>query len=308
MTASTTTVEFLPDNLLVEILPGESILDAALRAGIAHTNACGGDGECTTCRIYVVDGVENCTERTRREERHSERLGFDDAVRLACQTQVTDDVVVRRLILDSTDAGVVDQRPRGRRRRPIGETRRLAILFADLRGFTALTFDLLAFDVVHILNRFLHSAAEIVDDSEGQIVTYTGDGFMALFGMDGDHNSCEMAVTAGLGLLDEGKSLGRYVNEHHNHKLDVNVGIHIGEVIVGTIGTGSSGGLTAIGDAVNVASRVEHANRQLGSRLLVTEAVKTELEDHTYTHHGPVQLRGQPAPINLYEVTGRASD
>src|SRR6266436_9991839 len=132
-----TTIRILPDDRLVETQPGETLLDASLRAGIAHAHACGGHARCSTCRVEVSDGAENCAPRTVAEQALAERLGFAPHLRLACQTVAHADLTMRRLILDDEDVALVDLRARNAAPVTVGEERTLAILFADIREFTA---------------------------------------------------------------------------------------------------------------------------------------------------------------------------
>src|SRR5438132_14384664 len=93
-------LEILPDHRTCEISSDESILTASLRAGIPHTWVCGGHARCSTCRVLVLDGLEHCVTRTTQEQVLAERLIFGPGIRLACQTRVTGDVKLRRLVLD----------------------------------------------------------------------------------------------------------------------------------------------------------------------------------------------------------------
>ncbi len=111
-------VYVLPDQRLVECRPGESILPAALRAGVPFAHACGGNGKCSTCRIVVVEGHQSCSERTPREQAIADRLGFGPQFRLACQTSVRGEVTVRRLVLDERDVELADLRRRQTRGSP----------------------------------------------------------------------------------------------------------------------------------------------------------------------------------------------
>ena len=106
----------LPDQRLVECAPGDTVLAAALRAGVPFAHACGGHSSCSTCRVVVVEGRNACAERTPKERVIAERLGFPPEFRLACQTKLTADVTMRRLVLDDDDTELADIRPGFRRR------------------------------------------------------------------------------------------------------------------------------------------------------------------------------------------------
>jgi adenylate cyclase len=82
-------IHYLPDEIEIEANEGETILLAALRAGIAHAHLCGGSARCSTCRVIIIEGLENCAPRNAEEQSIAEMLRFDPKVRLACQTVVT---------------------------------------------------------------------------------------------------------------------------------------------------------------------------------------------------------------------------
>jgi len=90
----------LPDGRTVDIEPSETILNADLRANIPHAHACGGKAKCSTCRVAIVDGLDNCPPRNELEDAMALRLGFAPEVRLACQTRPRGGVTFRRLVLD----------------------------------------------------------------------------------------------------------------------------------------------------------------------------------------------------------------
>jgi ferredoxin len=122
-------INCLPDGRVVDAEPGETILVADLRAAIPHAHACGGKGKCTTCRIAVVEGLENCPPRNELEAKAAARLGFAPEIRLACQIQPNGEVTFRRLVLDDKDREIASQltgkRKRARRRK---QTARGAVL------------------------------------------------------------------------------------------------------------------------------------------------------------------------------------
>jgi adenylate cyclase len=289
----------LPDQRPVPCATEETILGAALRAGIPFSHACGGQAACSTCRIFVVEGWGQCTVPTPQERLIAERLQFTNQFRLACQTRVTAPVTVRRLVLDDEDVELAELRPRASRRRaaqrrrtparvptlprrqprPIGEELRVAVLFADLRGFTTFTQALLPYDVIHELQRHLHQVTRAVQRHDGVVTSYMGDGVMALFCPRDGPSSTLRAARAGIEMLEQADRRRGELNELYGRTVDVNVGLHRGTAIVGAL-WGSPPSLTAIGDTVNVAARVEQANKDLGTRFLATKEASTELQDN----------------------------
>ena len=136
------TIYFEPDGKQIAAREGETILAASLRAGISHSHAWGGKARCSTCRVSVKVGIEGCAPRRKHERLLAERLHFSDEVRLACQTKISGDVTVRRLITDEQDIEFAKRIAEGHQAASIGEEKQVAILFADIRGFTSISEEL----------------------------------------------------------------------------------------------------------------------------------------------------------------------
>src|SRR2546427_6976985 len=179
---------FLPDQQYVEASDLESVLSAALRGGIPHTNECRGNARCSTCRVIVLKGLEFCCPRNEKEQALAEQLHFAERVRLACQTTIVGNVAVRRLILDANDAGLTDQRKDTTTHGSVGEERQIAILFVDIRNSTRFADSVPPFDVIHVLRRFYHHMDKAVMNNGGHDARYTGDGLMGSFG--GEPSNC----------------------------------------------------------------------------------------------------------------------
>ena len=279
---------------------GETLLHASLRASIAHAHACGGNARCSTCRVLIVDGLEHCAPPNDKETRLAERLHFGPDIRLACQTTVSGDVELRRLVLDAEDLEIVGSSPRS-----VGEEKEVAILFADIRGFTTFAETLPPYDVVHVLNRYFHQVGQAIKRNGGCIDNYMGDGLMALFGVEDSSGATLQAIRAGLDMLDAVGRLRPYLQSIYTRSFQIGIGVHFGEVVVGAIGHDETKRVTAIGDAVNLASRIESVNKQAGTEFLISEA--------TYDHARElirvgktieVTLPGKSGEYTLYEVVG----
>jgi adenylate cyclase len=300
------TIHILPDDMSVEAVPGESLLEASLRAGVPHAHACGGRARCSTCRVEIQLGVESCGERTEAEQVLADSLGFDRVLRLACQTVPLADLTMRRLMLDDEDIELVDQRRRHDAGTAVGEERQLAILFTDIRGFTAFSEPLPPHDVVHVLNRYFHAIGPSVTRFGGSIDNYMGDGLMALFGLDDDRLDIPMrAVQAGLAMLEAMDALKPYLQMAYGRSFDMGIGIHYGCAVVGSVGAVGRERVTAIGDAVNLASRIESANKYADTRFLVSDAVRQHIGASLRIGRSPrVPIAGKTGDYLLHEVLG----
>src|SRR5512133_176039 len=203
-------IHFLPDGRDVELDSTESVLHASLGAGLPHTHVCGGKARCSTCRVLVVAGGERCAPRNAREQAMADRLHFSPEIRLACQTTVAGDVTLRRLVLDAEDVELTSQLSPRALRRLAGEERRVAVLFADIRGFTSFAEELPPYDVIHALNRYFQRVEAIIRAHRGYVDNYMGDGLLAVFGTTAPDSAALDAVLAGLDMLDAVQELGPY--------------------------------------------------------------------------------------------------
>ncbi len=107
-------IYYLPDEQEVEADANETILQASLRSDIPHAHVCGGNARCSTCRVLILQGLEYCAPRNDREQKLTERLQFGAEIRLACQTTITGNVKLRRLVLDAEDVEITSQLGRAR--------------------------------------------------------------------------------------------------------------------------------------------------------------------------------------------------
>lgn len=296
-------IDYQNEQVVEENDPGLTLLAISHKHGIAHASACGGQAKCSTCRVLVLDGGENLTARTEAEGSLAVQKGLQDNIRLACQARATGPVTLRRLVFDDSDrelAAISGIRSSGREMV-------LAILFSDLRNFTHFTESFLPYDVVHILNRYFNCMGGAVLKHSGHIDKYIGDGLMALFGLEHKDpaRACEEAVRAALDMVDELAGMNEYLDRQFATQLNIGIGIHVGEVIVGDMGHPKKMQFTAIGDPVNVASRIESATKDFGAKILVSRDVDAMISEKIQVgRRCRVALRGKAEPMELAEVLG----
>jgi len=296
-------LHYLPDDRVVEAPEGQTILEASLAASIPTAHACGGHARCSTCRVLILEGLENCSARTPEEETLARHLHFNCSTRLACQTRISGNIRLRRLVLDSEDLVLASRSAQFPGESSPGAEQSLAILFADIAGFTAFSEPLLPYDVIHSLNRYYHHIGEIIARHHGTINNYAGDGLMALFGLQGEPEPTLDAVRAGLEMLETVTRLQPYFENLFHRSFTIRVGIHFGTVVVGNVGFGPNQQLTVIGDAVNFASRVEAANKKRGTHLLLSKAAYQEVKGQIEVRKlHAAKIPGKSGRHVLYEV------
>lgn len=286
---------------------GGTILEASLANGIAHYHACGGKARCTTCRVAVVDGAASLLPRTDAELRLARGRNWPDEIRLACQARLAGEVTVRRLVVDDLDAELVHQETATPSPGHDGHEASLAVMFCDIGGFTAFAAAHLPYDVIHFLNRYYTAIGDAVLENDGHIDNYMGDGLMALFTLDASdaRRCCRSAIRAGLQAASRMADLNRYSERHLGRQFRLRIGLHYGPLIVGDIGHRSKRQLTAMGDTVNIASRIEAHAKELGTTFLASWAAVAPVRREVI-HSKPVRakLRGQTRSHALVEITG----
>ena len=281
----------------------ETLLEAALRSGVPFAHACGGRAKCSTCRVWILNGLENCPDRNAEETLMANRLGLADEVRLACQLRPEGELRIRRLVLDETDIFLTSQLGESAVMRS-GESRRIAVFFSDVVDFTSLSERLSPYDVMYLLNRYFAQVGDIIEQNGGLIDSFIGDGLMALFGVDDEPDAPLRAVNAALQTLATVDRLKPFFASMYGIDFDIRIGINYGEAVIGTLGTAGHERRTAIGDVVNLASRVEAANKDAGTRLLITEALREQIADKVEVGDFlRVRLRGTGERTSLFEVT-----
>ncbi len=280
-----------PDGRRVEVTPGTSVLEASRIAGIPHASVCGGRGRCSTCRVRVRGEVHAIDPPSANEIRVLRRIGARPNIRLACMLRPRGEVEVTPLLPPLAVAAD------GRSRVDFaqGSEREIAILFADIRGFTALAEGRLPYDVVFVLNRYFAAMGRAIESAGGRVDKFIGDGVMALFGIErGPQAGCRAALAAARLMSERLAELNLSLRAELDRPLRIGIGIHCGPVIVGEMGYGNAVAITAIGDAVNTASRLEALTKEYDCELVVSDetVARAGLDFSEFPHH-EIEIRGK---------------
>jgi class 3 adenylate cyclase len=294
-----------PDNVSVAFDGETNVLKALVGAGVPITHLCGGKARCSTCRVKVSEGLSQLSAPTEKEEAMAQRLGLPSEIRLACQMTASVSVTLRRMVFDEADAAMASQIGRRSFRGPIGREVEVAVMFADVAGYSAMAEALPPYDIVHMLNRFFTGAGAVVEANSGRVDNYMGDAILALFGVNDEPMPTVAAIRSGLGVLKVATDLNRYVERIYGKTFKVRVGIDFGEAVFGLLGAEGSARETAVGDVVNVASRLQNANKDVGTNMLVSEAVFATCADHIHFGRDFVlDVRGKVGRVTAHEVLG----
>ncbi|WP_113132211.1 adenylate/guanylate cyclase domain-containing protein [Rhizobiales bacterium] len=293
-----------PDGRTATVNLGFSVLEASRAAGIPHVSVCGGRGRCSTCRVRVIQGLEDQPAPEDAELATLTRIGAPDNVRLACQFRPVHNVTVVP-ILDSDSLGIKQQigREGGE-----GRERRIAVLFCDMRGFTSIAEHKLPFDTVFLLNRYFEMVGEAVEDSGGVIDKFIGDGALAIFGLKSSYTeACRQSLAAAVRISKGIETLNQTFRGELDEPLRIAMGLHSGPAIIGEIGYGQATSLTAVGDTINTASRLEGLAKEHDVQLAVSAELVNRaglvIEGHERLDIG---LRGRQATLETWIVEDAA--
>jgi adenylate cyclase len=187
----------------------------------------------------------------------------------------------------------------------IGQERYLVSMFVDMRGSTKLAEKRLPFDTVFIVNRFLGAVSQAVIESGGRPNQFVGDGMLALFGLTASRqDACRQALKAAAMIAANVDELNRFLEHDLREPIRFGIGIHGGEVIVGDIGYRDHMVFTALGDAVNVAARLQDMTKALACEVVISDEVRTTagLSANALPQQ-EVEIRGRNEPMTVRTVT-----
>jgi len=292
------------DNKTIYASPDSTILEAMLKAKINHIYVCGGNARCTTCRVHIMDGLENCRPRNEKEKELAEKIGFPRNIRLACQTKISGNITIMRPVVDDLDIEIILKQFGNAPGTRLGTAKDLAILFTDIVNYTQFAETFPAYDVVHVLNRYYQTMNEIIVQHKGVISDVAGDGILALFGVIEDRENPVMdAINAVRAMNAALTKFNGYLYQMYDWSFGIRAGINFGKVIIGNFDTGMMHKISAIGDAVNLASRIETANKDFGTQLLISQRANEEIKGVIDTHGKyRATLKGKSGEYVLYEV------
>ncbi|WP_371817994.1 adenylate/guanylate cyclase domain-containing protein [Bradyrhizobium sp. CCBAU 53421] len=280
---------------------GLSVLEASLRYNVPHASVCGGRARCSTCRIRIIGDHAQLPEPSPREAFVLHRVGTDDpSIRLACQLRPTGDLTFFQLFLPHTMSANANAANPTR----VGQERYLVSMFVDMRGSTQLAEKRLPFDTVFIVNRFLGAVSQAVLEAGGRPNQFIGDGMLALFGLSTDRQvACRQALRAAALIAANIDELNQFLSHDLREPIRFGIGIHGGEVIVGDIGYRDHMVFTALGDAVNVAARLQDMTKALACEAVISDEVRATagLADNALPAQ-EVAIRGRNEPMTVRTV------
>lgn len=289
-----------PNGRQCKIESGATLLEALRAQGIPHASVCGGRGRCTTCRVRILEGLAEISSPNDLEATALKRISAPDGIRLACQIKPESNL--KYLALLPPDASATDgRRPGGLE----GHEQPITAMFVDLRGSTKLGEDKLPYDVLFILNQFFAEMTAALRETRGHYAQFAGDGLLALYGMEQSDpvEGIKDAIRGAVAMQKRLANLNENLSSELPHALEIGIGINFGDAIVGLMGPPNAQLMTAIGDTINTAARLESQSKQHdGATILSKSAIEAaELTvDSTYQHSAT--LRGRQEVVDYFAL------
>ena len=255
------------------------------------------EGNITTeKRNFFLSCVRNTAVIFDKALSTKKKIFFEKRIRRAFSRFVPEQII-DSLVLQADDAN---------EKMGIGETRAVAILFSDIRSFTNISEKNKPDVLVAFLNRYFSTMVEIIKKHGGTIDKFIGDAIMAEFGTPVSYeDNCRRAVAAAYEMREALPSieLGDLVLPD-GMKFNIGIGIHYGDVIVGSIGSKDKTDYSVIGDSVNLASRLEGLTKSYGSQILVSESVREDAGETSFCfrHLDDVRVKGKKNAVPIYAV------
>ncbi|TCL08187.1 adenylate/guanylate cyclase [Shimia isoporae] len=274
---------------------GMTLLEMSRTNGVPHMALCGGRGRCTTCRVIIEEGADLLHPPSPEEAASLAAVNAPPNARLACQLRPTNPATVLQVFRS-------DGR-QARAHQSLGQERRMAILFLDMRSFTARTTGQLPYDVVFLLNRFFDAIVPSITGAGGTVDKYLGDGLLAVFEHEDETASAKAALDAAAGISAALITFNQTLKAEKAPPVAIGMGLHLGTLVMGEIGAADNAPRTIIGDTVNATSRLEGKTKELGVEALISEELlKGAGYKTSHLEFVELELRGVAHPMPALPV------
>ena len=278
----------------VRVPRGFTVLEASRAHGIPHLSVCGGRARCSTCRVRVTPAT-GLPPPSAEESETLARIRAPRDVRLACQLRPLSDLEVAPVF--ASDGSFA----------PLGAAsveREVVVLFTDLRRWTGLAERQLPFDLVYVQNQFYAAVGDAVAAAGGVPNQFVGDSVMAIFGLECDlATACCQSLEAVRGIEARMHEVNQRMQRQFAHSLDFGVGLNAGPAVIGDVGWRDTRTISAVGDTVNTAARLQELTKAYAVRIVLADAVAAGagLPVDTLSAN-EIEVRGRRAPLTVYAV------
>jgi adenylate cyclase len=187
----------------------------------------------------------------------------------------------------------------------------ITVMFSDIRGFTTISEKLDAQDLANFLNQYLSDMTSLVFEHHGTLDKYIGDAVMAFWGAPFEEpGHAARACDTALKMMERVRDMQKKWESEGKPHLDIGIGLNTGVASVGNMGSALRYGYTALGDTVNLSSRLEGLNKDYGTHVLVNETTFAAAKDDGFLFRelDLIRVKGKLQPVTIYELIGRATE
>ncbi|CAN0142291.1 unnamed protein product [Phaeothamnion confervicola] len=250
---------------------GPTLLEISRANGIAHASACGGRARCGTCRVRIDEGADGLPPPDFAERFTLARVNAPDNARLACQIRPRGALGVTRLVRIQDDGPSVTA---AENPDDAGVSKPLCLLYLRIRDIDEISRDRLPYDVLFILNEFFAAAGTAVDQNNGWIDKFLGDGILAVFGQQrGLDRGCNDALQVVRAIDVALVRLNEKVSAEIGRPIAVSMGLHAGSFFLGRIGLGRTSVLSVVGPGTEVALQLANVAEEKGWQIALSAEV-----------------------------------
>lgn len=292
-----------------EVEPGTTILAASQRYGLFHADQCGGRGECSTCRVWIIAGEQNCSIMQEGERRMLAAHNLRPPVRLACQARILGPMRVQILLRNEHEVQNVTTLSAVNNGATPGMQIPLVIMKAALHEYDAFVKNHIPYEAINILQKFHALAARLLAEHKGQMCETNGPSFTAVFGWEGNVGA---AMPAALGCARRLATAFREVNEylelHCDARLELGVAVHAGVTIAGHLGGVGQRQLCILGETPRIAERLLQLTKSAPAAILISEPVFTMVRDRfPIARAFSASMPGRGERFHAFEVQAQSS-
>lgn len=287
-----------------EVEAGTTILEAAQQFGLFLPHECGGQAQCTSCRVAILAGENNCSAMQEPEQTLLHAGQFKPPIRLACQTRISGPVRAQILLRDEFDLQLALASETGQTPRLPGVQQPLALLSGAWHDFERLVLQASAHDTVQVLQRFYYLAQQLIKEHDGHLIEFGADRLTAIWGARGNvRNAIMHAMNAARKLATIFDELNDYLEHNFDLRLAFGFGVHADLAVMGELGTGEEHRLVVLGKAVDHAHELRRLTNKANAPILVSETIFAMIRDHFPIRRAfQAQFSGENTPCHVFEV------
>jgi adenylate cyclase len=292
-----------------EVEPGTTILEAARRFGLFHADHCGSRSECSTCRVWVIAGEQNCSAMQETERHMLTAHRLKPPVRLACQTHILGPIRVQILLRNENEVQNVTNLAAINDGTMPGMQIPLVIMKAAIHDYDEFVKNNIPYEAIGILQKFRSLTENFLAEYQGHVCEASGPAFTAVFGLEGDTaEAIPRALGCARRLVMGFQEVNEYLERYCDVRRELGLGLHAGLTIAGHLGSEGRRQLCILGEAPRVAEQLLHLTKSASAKILISEPIFTVVRDRfPITRAFSARVPGKDERLSVFEVAEQST-